>query len=47
MNNSNNDTYLFSNQRDAERFARAQGGPVLIEIAHLERGVWAVTVTSR
>lgn len=39
--------YTFSNQRDAERFARAQGGPILININHSGRGVWIVTIIAK
>lgn len=45
--NANPSTYVFSNQREAERFARAQGGPILIDIAHAGRGAWIVTITAK
>ena len=38
-------TKTFTNQRDAVNFAHAHHGNVYIEIEHIARGQWVVTIT--
>ena len=51
MNNNENTNettvFHFTNGRDAERFARAQGGPITIDIEHAARGDWTVTISPK
>ncbi|AVJ49800.1 hypothetical protein PBI_LUCKY3_53 [Microbacterium phage Lucky3] len=40
-------TYEFTNERDAVRFAKAQGGPIHIHIERISRGRWFVDISSK
>lgn len=40
-------TYNFTNERDAVLFARSHGGPIVIDIEHVARGQWVVTISPR
>lgn len=40
-------TYEFTNERDAVRFAKAHGGSVNIHIERISRGRWFVDISSK
>ena len=39
--------YTFTNGSDARKFVRAHGGPIHIEVEHVKRGEWVVTITDK
>lgn len=39
-------TARFTNRRDAEKFARAHGGPVTVNVENPKRGEWVVTIST-
>ena len=45
--NNNESKYNFTNERDAVRFAKAQGGPIEVDVARIARGHWVVTITTK
>lgn len=39
--------YEFTNERDANRFAKAQHGPVNVHVERIARGRWFVDISSK